>query len=242
MKVNVLTIFPEMFSSLKGGLIGKALKKDLWKLNLINLIHYSEKGKLDDSPLGGGEGMVIMPTVLQKAIEQNNLEKTKIFFMSPRGKVFNQNKAEEMKTLQEFTIICGRYEGIDQRIIDFYNIEELSVGDFILCGGEIAACTVIEATIRLLPETLHNAQSVQNESFNNILLEHNHYTHPRTWNNIEAPEYLKTGHGLNIWKKRLKESAEITKKNREDLFFLYVFLVWFKFLFISILKDFVSIS
>ena len=227
LKINILTIFPNMFSSLKEGLIGKALQKNLWTLNIINLTHFKYKGKIDDRPFGGGEGMVILPTVLEDAINTIN-NKTNFFFMSPRGQVFNQQKALQMSKLEEITLICGRYEGIDQRIIDYYGIQELSIGDFILCGGEVAASLIIESIVRLLPETLHNRFSVKNESFDNIILEHSHYTQKRIWNNISAPEYLKTGHDYLIWSKRFEESIEITKKNRPDLFKEYLFWLWLK--------------
>lgn len=217
MNIKIITIFPQAFPSTLGiGLIGKALNK-LWNLEVIDLKKYGKR--LDDRPFGGGNGMVLLPNVMEKVIEENNLKN--IIFLSPRGKVFNHQMSLEMSELKELSIICGRYEGIDQRVIDHYKIQEVSVGDFILCGGESAALSLVESTIRNIPGVLGNTNSVIEESFSDFLLEHHHYTQPRIWKNIEVADVLLSGNHKLIDQHRYHESLLITANRRRDLFISY---------------------
>jgi tRNA (guanine37-N1)-methyltransferase len=217
LNIKVVTIFPQAFPSTLGiGLIGKALNK-IWTLELIDLKKYGRY--LDNRPFGGGNGMVLLPTIMEKVIEENKLEN--LIFLSPRGKVFNQEMSLRLSELKEISIICGRYEGIDQRVIDYYNIQEISLGDFILCGGESAALSLIESTVRNIPGVLGNKQSILDESFNDFLLEHHHYTQPRVWKGMVVEEVLISGHHKLIENHRYKEALAVTKERREDLFFLH---------------------
>jgi len=161
--------------------------------------------------------MVIRPDVLEKAIENSKLEGKKLFYMSPRGAVLDQKKAEELSMLKEIAIICGRYEGIDERVIEHYGIEELSVGDYILSGGEPAALVVMDAVVRLLPEVVGNKDTHNEESFSNNLLEYPHYTKPAEWKGMKVPEVLSSGDHKKVADWRKAKAVEITKKRRPDL-------------------------
>lgn len=218
MNIRVVTIFPQAFPSTLGiGLIGKALGK-LWHLDIIDLRNYGVR--LDDRPFGGGEGMVLLPQVMENAIESNNLKN--IIFLSPRGKLFNQEMSIKLSQQQELCIICGRYEGLDQRVIDYYQMQEVSLGDFILCGGESAALPLIETVIRNIPGVLGNEKSLLHESFRNDLLEHHQYTQPRIWKNIAVNNVLLSGHHQKIDQYRYEESLLLTRKRRPDLFHMYL--------------------
>ena len=227
MNVKVVTIFPQSFPGTLGlGLIGKAMNK-IWSLQVIDLKEYASR--LDDRPFGGGNGMVLLAPVLEKAIEENNLQN--IFFLSPRGQTFDQQMSEELSKYEHITLICGRYEGVDQRVIEYYQIREISIGDFILCGGESAALVVIESIIRNLPNVLGNKNSVIQESFSDFLLEHHHYTQPRMWKDISVPEILTNGHHKFIDQYRHKQSVEITKQKRQDLYNKYFVMRILKIIF-----------
>ncbi|MCV6599267.1 MAG: tRNA (guanosine(37)-N1)-methyltransferase TrmD [Alphaproteobacteria bacterium] len=224
-KVNVLTLFPEMLTDyFSKALNGKALEKNIWALNPINFRDYAEDvhKTVDDTPYGGGAGMVIKCDVLEKAILDNNLQKNKFYFMSPRGKRLTQDKVKEIIKDDEFTILCGRYEGVDNRIIEAYDMEEISMGDFVLSGGELPAMAMIDACVRLLPGVMGNSETAGEESFENNLLEYSHYTKPAVWidnkgNEHKVPEILLSGHHKNINKYRIEESEKITKQNRPDI-------------------------
>ena len=223
--INVMTLFPEMFpGSLDFSLSGKARKNNLWNINTINLRDFAKDKRrtVDDSPFGGGEGMIIKPEILSRAIKslKNNLHPK--ILLSPRGEVFNQNLAKEFAKLDELTLICGRYEGIDQRVIEKYNLIEVSLGDYILSGGEIACQVLLDVIIRLLPGVINNEQSVKNESFENGLLEYPQYTKPRIWEGIETPKILLSGHHEKIKKWRIEQSLKITEKRRPDLWIKYL--------------------
>lgn len=235
---KIFTIFPELFPQiLAKSITGEALNKNLWKLDIINIRDYGLDARktVDDAPFGGGAGMVFRPDVLHNALEKNilqnpqNLKKPKIIYLSPRGKVFNQKMAQELSQESEINIICGRYEGIDQRIIDIFDVEEISIGDYVLSGGEIASYVVIDAILRNVKGVLGAEQSLEQESFGNIentdyeyLLEYPHYTRPANFLDKEVPAVLLSGHHANIEKWRKEKAEEITQKNRPDLFEKYL--------------------
>lgn len=232
MNIKILTLFPEIFDSyLKASILGKALQKGLWSYELINIRDFSKEKhkKVDDAPFGGGCGMIMDPEVIATAIDQTcDIKNTKIYYMSPRGRVFNQKKVNEIIEHKEIAIICGRYEGIDQRVIDEYNIEEISIGDFVLTGGEIPALTVIDCCVRCIEGVLGDYNSLDSESFGGIknskydyLLEYPLYTQPRVWRNKEVPEVLLSGHHQKIEEWKMEESEKITKERRPDLWEKY---------------------
>ncbi len=232
---KIFTIFPELFPQiLAKSITGEALNKNLWKLDIINIRDYGFDARktVDDAPFGGGAGMVFRPDVLYNALDKNiskNVKKNKIIYPSPRGKVFNQKMAQELSQESEINIVCGRYEGIDQRIIDIFKIEEISIGDYVVSGGEIASYVLIDAILRNVKGVLGKEQSLDQESFGNIenndyefLLEYPHYTRPASFLGQEVPEVLLSGHHANIEKWRLQKAEEITQKNRPDLFQKYI--------------------
>lgn len=232
---KIFTIFPELFPQiLAKSITGEALNKNLWKLDIINIRDYGFDARktVDDAPFGGGAGMVFRPDVLYNALDKNiskNVKKNKIIYPSPRGKIFNQKMAQELSQESEINIVCGRYEGIDQRIIDIFEIEEISIGDYVISGGEIASYVMIDAILRNVKGVLGKEQSLEQESFGNIenndyefLLEYPHYTRPASFLGQEVPEILLSGHHANIEKWRLQKAEEITQKNRPDLFQKYV--------------------
>lgn len=218
MKFNILTLFPEMFPGyLSYSLAGEALKNGLWEYNAIDLKTFGigKFPRVDDTPYGGGAGMVMRPDVLEKAIEKTNL--SKLIYMSPRGARLTQKKAAELANTKEINILCGRYEGIDERVIEHYGIEEMSIGDYVLSGGEPAALILMDSVIRLLPEVIGNSDTHMEESFSNNLLEYPHYTRPAVWKDIPVPEVLSSGNHAKIKEWREKKSLEITKAKRPDL-------------------------
>lgn len=224
MKVKVLTIFPEIFPGFLGySLTGKALKEGIWSLEAINIRDYAfdKHGSVDDTPCGGGAGMVMRPDVLGAAIKANYLG-GRLIYMSPRGRQLTQSLAHELSEEKELTIICGRFEGVDQRVLDAYNVEEVSIGDYILTGGEQGAQIMLDAVVRLLPGVLGNSESIGDESFENSLLEHPQYTRPICWDGREVPEVLLSGHHAKIAEWRKAKSLEITEKRRPDLMKKYL--------------------
>ena len=223
MKINILTLYPEMFPGCLGySLAGRALNENKWSMNVVNIRDFAtDKYKsVDDTPFGGGAGMVMKPEVLDKAIASVH-EDEPIFYLSPRGKVFSQSMAHIFANMEKATFICGRFEGIDERIIEKYNIQEISIGDFVLSGGEPALLTMLDAVIRLIPSVMGNADSLSEESFANGLLEYPQYTKPAVWQGKEVPEILLSGHHANIAKWRRQMSEEITKQRRPDLWTTY---------------------
>ena len=220
MHFNILTIFPEMFpGTLSGGVVGRALEKKIWSYNTINIRDFAinNYGSVDDEQFGGGAGMVMRPDVLGAAIDSVK-NKGKIIFFSPRGRVLNQKLVHEYAKHDTMTLLCGRYEGIDQRIIDEYNIEEVSVGDYVLSGGELAAQVFIDSTVRLLDNVLGGGlESTANESFEIGGLEWPLYTRPSVWRGHQVPEVLLSGHHGNIERWRKQQSDDITKERRPDL-------------------------
>lgn len=219
MRLDILTLFPDMFSPLKESIIKRATDKNAVQLNIIQIRDFSKDAhkKTDDVPYGGGAGMVMTPQPLYDAIESVKTNDSKIIYLSPRGKVFKQEMAKDIaNNSKHLILVCGHYEGIDQRVIDLFNIEELSIGDYVLTGGEIPAMVVADSVIRLLDGVITNA-SLEEESFSNGLLEYPQYTRPQNFKGIEVPEVLLSGHHANIAKWRKEKSLEITSKNRPDL-------------------------
>lgn len=219
LNVKILTIFPEIFPGFLGtSLTGRALKENIWNLEAVNIRDYAfdKHGSVDDTPCGGGAGMIMRPDVLGNAIE-HNYKGGKIIYMSPKGQMLTQKKVHELSHEDNLTIICGRFEGIDERVLEEYNIEEISIGDYILTGGEQAAMIMLDAVIRLLPNVLGNAASTENESFENGLLEYPQYTRPIEWKNRKVPEILLSGHHENVAKWQKEKALQITKERRPDL-------------------------
>ena len=216
---TILTIFPEIFPGFLGtSLTGKALKEGLWSLQAVNIRDYAfdKHGSVDDTPCGGGAGMIMRPDVLGKAIEHNH-HGGKIIYMSPKGMPLTQAKVHELSKADELTIICGRFEGIDERVLEEYDIEEISIGDYVLTGGEQAAMIMLDAIVRLLPGVLGNAASTENESFEQNLLEYPQYTRPIEWKGRKVPEILLSGHHENVAKWQRQQALQITQKRRPDL-------------------------
>ena len=218
MKFDVLTLFPEMFESLKESIIGKAREKGLIDINLINIRDFSKDKhkKVDDTPYGGGAGMVIRPDVVYDAYESVKDEKAKIIYMSPQGKTLNQQKVEELSKQEHLILICGHYEGIDQRVLDKLEVEEISIGDYVLTGGELPAMVLIDSVSRYVDGVI-TKESIEEESFSNNLLEYPQYTRPEEFMGVKVPEVLISGHHENIRKWRYKKQLEITKNKRPDL-------------------------
>ena len=224
MKITVVTLFPEFFDSFKNtSIIKRALDAGRVEFETVDFRQYTKDkhNHVDDTPCGGGAGMIMRPDVLGRAIDANH-SKGRIIYMSPRGKSLTQAKAKELSKEEELTIICGRFEGIDERIIEAYNIEEISIGDYILTGGEQAALIMLDAVIRLLPGVLGNEASIEDESFENNLLEYPQYTRPIEWEGRTVPEVLLSGHHKNIeeWRKQMAEAT--TKDKRPDLYKIYL--------------------
>ncbi|MFQ6752542.1 MAG: tRNA (guanosine(37)-N1)-methyltransferase TrmD [Clostridia bacterium] len=218
MRIDILTLFPEMFSPLKESIIKRAVDDGKIEINIINIRDFANPPhfKCDDEPFGGGAGMVMLCEPLFRAIESVKAENSRIIYMSPRGKVFNQGMAKEMSAEEHLIFICGHYEGIDQRVIDYFNIEELSIGDYVLTGGELPAMVVADSIIRLIPGVIRE-ESTQDESFSTNLLEYNQYTRPAVFRDMAVPEVLLSGNHKKIAEFRAEQSLEITRKNRPDL-------------------------
>ena len=227
--VKILTGYPEMFpGGLSHSLMGKALKENIFKIETINLHDFGidNRKSVDDEPFGGGPGMILRPDVVEKALlsvsNNINIKSTKIY-LTPSGSLLDQKKLGIMAKLDEIIILCGRFEGVDQRAIDVLGFEEVSIGDYVLAGGEIAAQVLLEGCIRLIPGVLGHPESLLEESFSNNLLEYPHYTRPKIWedslgNKYDVPEVLTSGHHGNIKKWRQDKSVEKTKKIRPDLY------------------------
>lgn len=221
MKFDVLTLFPEMFVPVKSSIIGRAEKNNLIELNLINFREFStDKQKhVDDCPYGGGAGMVIKPEPVYDAYKSivDKLDyKPKLIYLTPQGKVFNQEMARELASEEHLILLCGHYEGIDQRVLDEIVDEEISVGDYVLTGGELPAMILIDAISRNVKGVL-DEESLKDESFNQELLEYPQYTRPEVFMGKRVPEVLLSGHHANIEKWRREKSIEITKIKRPDL-------------------------
>lgn len=220
MKVKILTLYPEIFPGFLGfSLTGKALSEGKWSLEVVNIRDYATDryGSVDDTPCGGGAGMVMRADILGSAIEAN-YKKGKLIYMTPKGKPLTQQKLHELANEEEITVICNRFEGVDERALEEYQPDEISIGDYVLTGGEQAAMIMLDGMIRLLPNVLGNDESTTDESFEDGLLEYPQYTRPIEWKGRHVPEVLLSGHHQNIKKWREEQSLKITKERRPDLF------------------------
>lgn len=218
MKFDVLTLFPEMFDNLKQSIIGRAQEKELIEINTTNIRDFSENKhkKVDDTPYGGGAGMVMMPDVVYRAYQSVKSENAKVIYMSPQGKKLDQKKVEDLSKESHLIILCGHYEGIDQRVINKIVDEEISIGDYVLTGGEIPAMVLIDSVSRYVKGVLKE-DSIKEESFSKGLLEYPQYTRPEVFEGEKVPEVLLSGNHQNIDKWRKEKSLEITKMKRPDL-------------------------
>ena len=219
MQFDVLTLFPEMFSILDESIIGRAKKNKQIDINLVNIRDFSKNkhNKVDDTPYGGGAGMVMMPDVVYRAYNSlENKENAKVIYMSPQGKKLNQEKVKELSKENHLIILCGHYEGIDQRVLDKIVDEEISIGDYVLTGGELPAMVLIDSVSRYVEGVL-NKESIKEESFIENLLEYPQYTRPEVFEGEKVPEVLLSGNHKEIEKWRKEKSLEITKKKRPDL-------------------------
>ena len=220
MKISVLTLFPDMFSIFDHSIIGRSREKELVKMDIFNIRDYtlSKHKKVDDYPYGGGAGMVMAPQPIVdtiKACKEHN--KGKVIFLGPRGKTFNQKMANDLSKEEELIFLCGHYEGIDERVYKHIDME-ISLGDFVLTGGEMAAIPVIDSILRLIPGVLGKEESFMDESYSDGLLEYPQYTRPEVFDGDKVPDVLLSGHHENIRKWRRKKSLEVTKERRMDLF------------------------
>ena len=223
-QAQVFTLYPEFFPGpLAKGLYGKALSNKLWNLNVVNIRDAAtDKHKtVDDTPYGGGTGMLLKPDILAKSIDQRVKKDERIFYLSPRGKKFDQKFARDLSKEKSISLICGHFEGVDERILDTRNIEEISIGDYVLSGGETAALVVLDSILRLLPGVLGNEKSAIDETFENGLLEYPQYTKPQIWEEKSVPEVLLSGDHAKIKDWRLSQSEAITRVRRPDMWQKY---------------------
>ena len=220
MKIDVLTLFPEMFAPVTGSsILGKAAEKGILDIRLTDIRDFSNDrhNRADDYPFGGGGGMVMMADPIFGAMRSVGAEGKKVVYMSPRGRILDEDKIKELVALDELVILCGHYEGVDQRVIDHWHAEEISIGDYILTGGELPAMVLIDSVARLLPGTLGNKDSALNESVYSGLLEHSQYTKPREYEGMKVPDVLLSGNHrqIDLWK--FRDALTITKERRPDL-------------------------
>ncbi len=225
-RANVFTAFPEAFPGNLGvSTIGKSLRRGDWQLNLIDLKQFPAKNdRIDDTPCGGGPGMILSPITFEKALHslpKNDQSLRKIYF-SPRGRQLSQCDIEKISHEDGVIMLCGRYEGVDQRIIDIYEMEEISIGDFVLLGGEAVAMVIIESCVRLLDGIVGDNESITDDSFQNFLLEHDQYTKPQNFQGHMVPEELLSGNHEKIFELRLDQSKILTSTRRPDLWAKFV--------------------
>lgn len=218
MKFDILTLFPEMFKPLEDSIIGRAKENKIIDINLVNIRDFStDKHKhVDDTPYGGGAGMVMKPDVVYDAYKSVASKNAKVVYLTPQGKTLNQKKVEELAKEEHLILLCGHYEGIDQRAIDLIQPEEISVGDYVLTGGELPAMILVDSVSRYVEGVL-NKESIEEESFSNGLLEYPQYTRPEEFEGMKVPEVLLSGNHQNIAKWRKEQSLQITKQKRPDL-------------------------
>ena len=218
MQFDVLTLFPEMFSCLNESIIGRARKNKQININLVNIRDFAKNkhNKVDDTPYGGGAGMVMMPDVVYRAYKSLENNDAKVIYMSPQGKTLNQKKVVELSKEEHLIILCGHYEGIDQRVLDKIVDEEISIGDYVLTGGELPAMVLIDSVSRYVEGVL-SKDSIKEESFSNGQLEYPQYTRPEVFEGMKVPDILLSGNHQRINEWRKEQSLEITKKKRPDL-------------------------
>ena len=223
-QAQVFTLYPEIFPGpLAKGIYGKAQNSKLWDLSVINIRDAAiDKHKtVDDAPYGGGTGMLLKADVLANSLDQNVKKGERIFYLSPKGKIFDQKLAQDLSKEKSISLICGHFEGVDERVLTTRNIEEISIGDYVLSGGETAALVVLDSILRLLPGVLGNDKSSVDETFENGLLEYPQYTKPQIWEEKSVPEVLLSGDHSKIKDWRLSQSEAITRDRRPDLWEKY---------------------
>ena len=218
MKIDVLTIFPEMFTAVKSSILGKAEERGILDINLINIRDYTldKHKKVDDYPFGGGVLMQAEP--IFRSLEGVGAKVGEIIYMSPKGEKLNKDKVMELSKRERLIILCGHYEGVDQRAIDYWNMEEISIGDYVLTGGEPAAIVLIDAVARMVPKVLGSSLSIEDESVYSGLLEAPQYTKPREFRKMKVPEVLLSGHHKNIELWKFEMALRLTKERRPDFF------------------------
>ena len=224
-EVKIFTLYPDLYPGpLNIGIYKKAKEKKIWNLKVINIRDYAtdKHRSVDDAPFGGGSGMLLRPDVVASALDANLNNNESVIYLSPKGKKFNQKTAREFSKLKKLNLLCGHFEGIDQRLLETRNIQEYSIGDFILSGGESASFVFIDSIIRLLPGVLGNDNSAKEESFENDLLEYPQYTKPQNWEGKSTPEVLLSGDHAKIKGWRLSQSEAITRRQRPDLWKKYL--------------------
>jgi len=224
-EVKIFTLYPEIFPGpLAGGIYGKAMGNGLWSLKTVNIRDYAgDKHKtVDDTVFGGGSGMLMKPDVVANSLDKNITNGEKIFYLSPKGKKFNQNFANSLSKQNGINLICGHFEGIDDRLLSTRNIEEISIGDYVLSGGESAAFVILDSVLRLIPGILGNKDSVKDETFENSLLEYPQFTKPKVWEGKSVPDVLLSGDHAKIKSWRLSQSEDITRRQRPDLWEKYL--------------------
>ena len=223
-KVKIFTLYPEFFPGpFDKGIYGNALKKKIWDIKIVNIRDYAEDKhkKVDDTPYGGGSGMVMRADVIANSLDKNLDIQEKVYYLSPRGKLLKQEAVKKISKESSLNILCGHFEGIDQRVLDSRKIEEISIGDYIISGGETASYVVLDSVLRLIPGVLGNENSLVNESFENGLLEYPQYTKPQIWKKNKVPEVLLSGDHAKIKHWRLSQSEAITRDRRPDLWQKY---------------------
>ena len=223
-QAQVFTLYPEVFPGpLSKGLYGKALSNKLWNLNIINIRDAAtDKHKtVDDTPYGGGTGMLLKADILANSLDQKIKKGERVFYLSPKGKKFDQKLARDLSKEKSISLICGHFEGVDERVLTTRNIEEISIGDYVLSGGESAALVILDSILRLLPGVLGNEKSSVDETFENGLLEYPQYTKPQIWEEKSVPEVLLSGDHAKIKDWRLSQSEAITRDRRPDLWQKY---------------------
>ncbi len=224
MKIDILTIFPEMFAPLYGSMLGRARDNGLIDVNCVNIRDFSndKHNKTDDYPFGGGRGMVFMADPVFGALESVDAGRKKIVYMSPRGRILDREKITELAGTEELVILCGHYEGVDERILEYWDVEEISIGDYVLTGGELAAMVLVDAVARFIPGVLASGEAATEESVYSGLLEYPQYTQPREYRGMRVPEVLTGGNHrlIRLW--NYEQSLRLTKERRPDLFRKYL--------------------